>query len=158
MFPSFMTLFFSPINFDENYDLFLHYRKSAHLELEGAEEIKEEVVKDYIRNNLKNFGELAFQHILLSNNKIIGQIEIGTKSNYGYVYFFYLEPSYRGKGFFKQMHKQMVEIMQKKGFNTVMLSTPRSNKKAIEIYQKYGWRITGVNKKKEGILDLRLEL
>jgi ribosomal protein S18 acetylase RimI-like enzyme len=147
--------FFEPINFKKNYHLFLHLRKSTNIDIAGSFDLSEGKIKRYIDKNIESFGEEAFLHMFL-NNKIIGQMEIGTKNNNGYVYFFYIVPSFRAKGYFKFLHEKMLSIMKKRKFEYVILSTAFWHKSAINIYKKYGWKFAGENKEKENMFFLKL--
>lgn len=144
-----MIPFFEPIDFQKNFDLFYKFRKSAHIDITGSFPHSEDTIKSYVNKNITTFGKDAFLHMILED-EIIGQLEMGEKDNNGYVYFFYIVPSFRSKGYFKFMHEKMLSVMRKKQrFEYVMLSTALGHETAINIYKKYGWTYFGENKKKK---------
>jgi len=150
---------FKLVNFEKNYDVFLRFRKCAHLELKGSFDISEDTLQNYIKKNIEIFGEEAFIHMFIKN-EIIGQIEMSIKEDKGYVCFFYVDTQYRSKGYFKFMHAKMMNIMKHKKIDSVILSTPFSNKDTIKIYEKYGWKFFGQDKRKgkEGMILFKLLL
>lgn len=149
---------FEPIDFEKNYELFLNFRRATNVDIIGSFDLNEDAIKRYIDKNIQSFGEEAFVHMFL-NNEIIGQIEMGTKNDNGYVYFFYITPSFRSKGYFKFLHQKMLTVMkEKKQYEYVMLSTASWHKSAINIYEKYGWEFFGENKEKEGMIFFKLNL
>lgn len=152
-----MTPSFKTVNFEHKYDLFVKFRKAAHFEVIGTDEIDEVLLRKYINNNIDIFGKSAFLHMYLED-VIIGQMEMGTKFDSGYVHLFYLHPAFRQKGYFRHMHEKMVSIMKEKNFSTVMLATLATHKNLIQLYEKYRWVLCTENCEKQGMVYLKLSL
>lgn len=87
--------------------------------------------------------------------RIVGQVEfkdfsgIEGLSDYGYVHLFYLVPSYRGRGLFKQLEGFVFDTLRARGRAGAVLSVARGNAPALAAYRSHGWRCWAQNPKHE---------
>ena len=152
-----MTLFFRPIDFDTQFDVFFNIRTLANVEVMGKSDLTILKAKNYIRKNLAALGDCAFLHLYFED-KIIGQMELGVKNGFGYVHLFYIYSTYRGRGYFKLMHQKMIETMMNYGYETINLATPPTNIYAIELYSRYGWSSDTNDTTKPGMVGFSIKL
>lgn len=86
----------------------------------------------------------------LHAGRIIGQVEFKDYSQYegwGYVHLFYLVPSYRGLGLFKQLEAFVIAALRARQCKGVVLSVARGNERALQAYRSHGWLREGRNPK-----------
>jgi diamine N-acetyltransferase len=136
---------FRKIDLERDFELCLQYRQDSYFcsfqSLEGFAESVGENGLDYRHKMLarSNDPRWGYFHVYMQE-RIVGQIEFKTYSHLeqiGYVHLFYLEPSLRGKGLFKQLHQFVVQQMTV--CTGAVLAVARENHVALQAYQKQGW-------------------
>lgn len=79
------------------------------------------------------------------NDVVIGWCDIVTREKYPSTTGFIgigLLPEYRGKGIGSELMRKAMELASERGFNEIRLDCRRSNKRAIKLYKKLGFRRT----------------
>lgn len=141
----------------KDFETYFNIRLLAHQEFNYTPNLDVTYMRQFTARTLEAFGDQAFWH-LYDNATLIGQLEIGIKRSNGYVFLFYIDPQYRGMGYFKIMHDQMLEIMNSRNFTEVRLATPPTTTHAINVYNHYGWQNYGPDLDKPEMLGFKLLL
>lgn len=93
----------------------------------------------YIKNSLADKNTKSF--ILLKGNEVAGYCAVDHGENEEYFFGLFIDKPFRGQGFGAFFIKKMVAILQKEGSRVFTLNVEISNKAAIHIYEKAGFKI-----------------
>lgn len=88
------------------------------------------------QEKLNCFKNLSFH---LGNQKI-GGCTIFEKDGYGYIETMFIASANRGKGYSKFIMEYMLNYFYKKGFGKVKLEVWELDKRAVQLYKKYGFK------------------
>jgi GNAT superfamily N-acetyltransferase len=83
---------------------------------------------------------------VFDGDDIVGQIEMGrfkSEPAVGYVYLYYLVPSYRSRGLGRHLDDYATRFLRGLGFRRARLNVSPSNLPAMRFYLKNGWRDLG---------------
>lgn len=75
--------------------------------------------------------------------------------------YFYLEPEYRGTGIGKELMRLFMDFIKEKGFESVYLWTTNEQTAAINLYKRYGFRLTEERKSNafgKSLIEQRFDL
>lgn len=104
---------------------------------------------DFIRDNIKH--NVAQYFAIDSNEKVIGWCDIRRLGHHSRAHVGELGmgilSSYRGQGIGKDLLNKCLQHSKKDGLEKVELEVYGTNKAAIEIYQKNGFKIVGTREK-----------
>ena len=93
----------------------------------------------YIKNSLLDKDTKSF--ILLKRNEVVGYCAVDQGENEDYFFGLFIDKPFRGQGFGTFFIKKMMAILQKEGSRVFTLNVEISNKAAIHIYEKAGFKI-----------------
>ena len=93
----------------------------------------------YIKNSLADKNTKSF--ILLKGNEVAGYCAVDHGENEEYFFGLFIDKPFRGQGFGTFFIKKMMAILQKEGSRVFALNVEISNKAAIHIYEKAGFKI-----------------
>lgn len=96
-----------------------------------------------------------FCSLLLDGDKLVGLVDafVSTKdSTYGFVSFYYIIPSMRGKGLGQLLDKHAVHLLKSLGCNRLGLEVSEANQNAISFYNRNGWKSSGKKSKNDMLL------
>ena len=96
----------------------------------------------------EDFGSKADDSCIVAevDNKVVGAVWARIMNDYGHVddetpsLSISLYKEYRGKGFGTAMMKRMLELLKKKGYRKVSLSTQKANR-AVGLYRSLGFKV-----------------
>lgn len=94
-----------------------------------------EIIQKTIDNNAKLF-------ILEIDNKIIGTSWITSDYRRLYLHHFAISPEYQGKGYSKPLLEKTLKYAKEQGMQ-IKLEVHNTNKKAIKLYEKFGFKYLG---------------
>ena len=140
----FQNLEYLPINFSQNKDICLSFRRDAHRVSFGCLDNYDPANTLQWYQKLLTIYPEGFVHVWL-DQQIIGQLEFNAKLTApngqagGYVYFIYLIPEYRGCGFGKQLLNYATQHLASKGCKQAALRYIEGNYRAENLYLKNGW-------------------
>lgn len=86
------------------------------------------------------------------NEKIIGQVfvqyasmrpQLANGVDRAYFYSFRVDPSCRSQGVGSRLMAKVEEDLRKRGFSLLTLTVEKANQRAIQLYQRLGYRIVG---------------
>lgn len=83
-----------------------------------------------------------FCSLMFDGDKLVGLVDafISTKdSTYGFVSFYYIIPSMRGKGLGKALDEHAYHLLKSLGCNRLGLEVAEVNQNAISFYKRNGW-------------------
>jgi RimJ/RimL family protein N-acetyltransferase len=108
----------------------------------GEDEEYIEWVQECSKQNPEGF--VLVKHL----DQYVGQLELQIMKykdkNIGYVNLYYLIPSYRGKGYGKQLHEYAMKFFNSKGVSEYHLRVSPLNQQAIAFYKKNGLEEMGL--------------
>lgn len=147
-----MPLEFKTINLTQDLETCIQFRRESYLISFGNLEQFEQDMKTYVErmeHRISYFPQ-GNCHLWL-DGEIIGQTEMKFVEDpvVGYVSFFYLMPSVRGKGYGAALHARAVEEFSAIGRQVLQLSVSPSNSRALAFYAKMGWKNMGPRPGKE---------
>jgi GNAT superfamily N-acetyltransferase len=93
-----------------------------------------------IRGKLMDDPESAL--FACTDSAVVGMVVIGrwrADPSVGYVYHYYLAPSWRGRGLGAQLDDQAIKLFLTRGFRRVRLSAATANSVALRFYKNLGW-------------------
>ncbi|MCT6904116.1 MAG: GNAT family N-acetyltransferase, partial [Lactobacillus sp.] len=93
----------------------------------------------YIKNSLLDKDTKSF--ILLKDNEVAGYCAVDHGDNEDYFFGLFIDKPFRGQGFGTFFIKKMIAILQKEGSRVFALNADVTNKAAIHIYEKAGFKI-----------------
>ena len=93
----------------------------------------------YIKNSLADKNTKSF--ILLKVNEVAGYCAVDHGENEEYFFGLFIDKPFRGQRFGTFFIKKMMAILQKEGSRVFALNVEISNKAAIHIYEKAGFKI-----------------
>ena len=93
----------------------------------------------YIKNSLADKKTKSF--ILLKVNEVAGYCAVDHGENEDYFFGLFIDKPFRGKGFGTFFIKMMMIILQKEGSKVFALNVEVSNKAAIHVYERAGFKI-----------------
>ena len=93
----------------------------------------------YIKNSLADKNTKSF--ILLKGNEVAGYCAVDHGENEEYFFGLFIDKPFRGQRFGTFFIKKMMAILQKEGSRVFALNVEISNKAAIHIYEKAGFKI-----------------
>jgi ribosomal protein S18 acetylase RimI-like enzyme len=141
-----IKLEFIPLNIEQNRDLILKNRAYGFYSSFGSEdsfwESDGKGGERYLDWLVKQDQKKFFAFHVLSDQKIIGQLEIGVfkpDESWGYINYFYLNDENRGKGLASQLHDFVIEHFRHRGLSKAKLSVAPDNTPAYKFYEKHGW-------------------
>lgn len=86
-------------------------------------------------------------YVVLKEKEAIGAyLGIWIDENRAQITTIGVDPMQRGKGFAKMLMEHMIEVCRTKGVKTYSLEVRVSNKAAISLYEKYGFKQVGLRK------------
>jgi class 3 adenylate cyclase/GNAT superfamily N-acetyltransferase len=138
---SFLGLQFKAV---QNLELALQFAKEVISATEG-EEMAEKLITSMPGGFAKHreLYNLASVHVFLQE-KLIGQVDLGASqlnSSNGHIYFFYLTPEFRGKGYGAKLEQWACTVMSRKGYSSATLLCSEKNPVAKGFYEKHGWTV-----------------
>lgn len=94
-------------------------------------------------------GSSAYFFVLTENEKIAGFIVLLYRKNTTglRIYSLAVSSEYRGKNYGKQLIDKAVQLAVKSGKTFLYLEVNENNQRAIQLYQKKGFQLTGKRKK-----------
>jgi len=107
-------------------------------------------VKSEIRKLFVNFFNSAhpYAFVLKNRDKPIGYFAFRKARDYCELDYFAIDKEYQGKGLSKLLLSKIVSLSGNTGLGKIKLSVRNSNKRAIDLYKKYGFKAVGKNKNK----------
>ncbi|CAG8999850.1 MAG: hypothetical protein CENE_01833 [Candidatus Celerinatantimonas neptuna] len=142
-----MALAFKPIDVEQDFEQCVLFRRDAYFcsfqSLSGFEKF----LSGYrARIALRiNHPGWFYRHIWFDGH-IIGQLEFrnhceidGVDEQTGYVNLIYLSPDYRGKGLTASLQDYIADELVAAGCWRCLLSVSRTNHRALQHYQRFGW-------------------
>ena len=102
-----------------------------------------------------------FYYVLLEEKKLIGFFECSIIAPEAELYDIAIKRDMQGKGYSKLLMDYFLNLVKEKGCDTVLLEVNKINNKAINLYDKYGFKKYGERKNYYGENDavlMRLEL
>lgn len=93
-----------------------------------------------IENQVLN--ESFYYYLLIYNNEYVGYLGIQIKGQTLNLSKLYILKAFRGFKIGKKALQFVFEFANKKGIKSIELTVNRENQNTIEIYEKYGFRIT----------------
>ncbi len=93
----------------------------------------------YIKNSLLDKDTKSF--ILSKDNEVAGYCAVDHGDNEDYFFGLFIDKPFRGQGFGTFFIKKMIAILQKEGSRVFALNADVTNKAAIHIYEKAGFKI-----------------
>ncbi|MGB0861535.1 MAG: GNAT family N-acetyltransferase, partial [Saprospiraceae bacterium] len=91
-------------------------------------------------------------------NEIIGTIALDEKADFrAEIRRFFITPSYRGKGYGKQLFQSCLNQAKKNNYKELFLDVSAIQKRALKFYQSRGFTHTGYTNYGSYILELSLE-
>ena len=93
----------------------------------------------YVKNALADKDTTSF--ILLKSNEVAGYCAVDHGDNEDYFFGLFIDKPFRGQGFGTFFIKKMIAILQKEGSRVFALNADITNKTAIHIYEKAGFKI-----------------
>lgn len=85
------------------------------------------------------------------DGEIIGQVELSkykSEEDCGYVSFYYLKDSVRGKGFADKLDDFAMNEFRSRGFTKARLTVSQFNNRAQNFYESRGWKVIGPDPKR----------
>lgn len=117
----------------------LHSNEIPPMELLLLADPSKEIVEEYIQRGqcfvLEHEGEVIGVYVLLPTRP--GTIELVNVAVDEYV---------QGKGFGKQLVKHAIQNAKVQGYQTIEIGTGNSSVSQLALYQKCGFRMTGIDK------------
>ncbi|WP_428243340.1 N-acetyltransferase family protein [Gynuella sp.] len=146
-----MDLEFKVINLERDFDSCVAARKDAYLCSFGHYEGFDDFLTGYRERIAERLllQEWSYVHVWNGKN-IAGQLEFRTFSSEprtGYIHLIYLKPEYRGLGLAQQLQDHIFSVLLKASCNRAILSVSRSNQRALNFYQRNGWKYCRPNPK-----------
>lgn len=139
-------------------DEFLIYKRETYgkeiLEFDDHIDKKKE---KYIKSILKSF-EKKDSHFLVAENdeKVIGYIigktalnEYKIRNNTGHIQSFYVTKKYRGTGVGKELYNALIKWFKTKKCDNLELDVYATNKKSVNIYEKWGFKPITIQMKRK---------
>jgi GNAT superfamily N-acetyltransferase len=111
--------------------------------------VKIEMTPDSFMNRVISEGlSLDFSRVLFDGEEPVAIIMNGFRTNREGRKVFWnggtgVAPAYRGKGASKLLMEETMKIYHEQGIEIAMLEAIKENEKAIRLYEKYGYQITG---------------
>ena len=93
----------------------------------------------YVKNALADKDTTSF--LLLRGNEVAGYCAVDHSDNEDYFFGLFIDKPFRGQGFGTFFIKKMIAILQKEGSRVFALNADITNKTAIHIYEKAGFKI-----------------
>jgi diamine N-acetyltransferase len=86
-------------------------------------------------------------YVLKDNDLVVGicKIEINEKENSFGIYNFTIDKKFQGKGYGKEMLKQVLEILRKTSIKEIRIGVDRNNKIAYKTYLACGFEVTSTS-------------
>lgn len=85
--------------------------------------------------------------MIKDKGKIIGTIAIKNKGNgIAGLKRFYVDKNYRGKGYGSKLADKAINFCRKKKFKKIILDTWSNLDRAMKLYERRGFKITGENR------------
>jgi ribosomal protein S18 acetylase RimI-like enzyme len=140
-------------------------RNAKNLDLNEFIIMKNEYIKDFsnISGETININKKQiineFEETLKKRNTNIIMIEVNKEivgfmklnwmkskiKNFAYLEDIFVKEKYQGKGYGKKLFREFMKIGKEKKVEKMGLGTRIENKRAIEMYKKYGFEIIGYN-------------
>ncbi|AKV04399.1 Histone acetyltransferase HPA2 [Labilithrix luteola] len=73
----------------------------------------------------------------------VGQVELRSDGDLGYVNLFYVRPDLRGTGLGRLEHEYSIALFRSAGFDRAYLYVSETNVQARGFYERMGWHTTG---------------
>ncbi|MGC9309814.1 MAG: GNAT family N-acetyltransferase [Candidatus Nanoarchaeia archaeon] len=89
----------------------------------------------------------VFIFLMVEGKNVVGYINILYIVNKKYLYLndLFVKESFRSKGYGKMLMDKFIGFSKEKNVKTIGLSVRAQNKKAIKMYERYGFKIIGLN-------------
>jgi ribosomal protein S18 acetylase RimI-like enzyme len=115
---------------------------------EGALERSQKEFEHYLPEGLHSKDQHLWSLLDEEGNKI-GVLWVQVKDQKAFIFDFVIDEEFRGKGFGKQALTAMDEKLKSIGAESVALHVFGDNVTAQELYEKMGFKIVGINMKKD---------
>ncbi|MBJ7537423.1 GNAT family N-acetyltransferase [Marinomonas transparens] len=146
-----MEVDFKRINVEDDFQTCVDFRRDSYFCSFDTYEGFEASIVGYQDNLFLKVGNPDYFYFhLWAQGKIIGQLEFRAFSELadtGYVNLIYLISEYRGSGLAAQLQQFIAEQLMEKGCKGALLSVSRTNRRALNHYQGWGWQYFSANPK-----------
>jgi ribosomal protein S18 acetylase RimI-like enzyme len=115
---------------------------------EGALERSKKEFESYLPDGLHSKDQYLWSLVDEEGNKI-GMLWVQVKDQKAFIFDFVIDEELRGKGFGKQSLTAMDETLKSMGAESVALHVFGDNITAQELYKKMGFKIVGLNMRKD---------
>ena len=92
-------------------------------------------------------NKLATYIVIEENAYIVGYIGVWEILEEGHITNIAIDPSYRGKGYAKELIEELIKLLSIKGINKITLEVRVTNFPAIKLYEGFGFKAHGIRKK-----------
>ncbi|MBP5407596.1 MAG: ribosomal protein S18-alanine N-acetyltransferase [Bacilli bacterium] len=94
---------------------------------------------DMLYTELK-LNPYAYYFVLDIDKKVSGYIGVWIEEDHSEIINFYIDKEYQNEGFGQMLLSFVIELVKSTGINNLSLEVRESNKKAIHIYEKFGFK------------------
>lgn len=88
----------------------------------------------------------SYLYVLIEEEMIIGYAGLWISYEQAEITTIGIKKEYQGKGYASQLMDYLIELAKKKDCETISLEVRISNKKAIKLYEKYGFIYASIRK------------
>lgn len=88
----------------------------------------------------------SYLYVLIKEEMIIGYAGLWISYEQAEITTIGIKKEYQGKGYASQLMDYLIELAKKKDCETISLEVRISNKKAIKLYEKYGFTYESIRK------------
>jgi len=144
------SLEFRPTDLQRHADLCLRFIEDTHLcsfgSMDGFAAEDGQKPQHFIERIAAKLAQdpQSCLHVWIADD-IVGQLNFGTfvDPSIGYISHFYVVPSWRGTGVATEMDDFATHHFKQRGYKVARLSVTSANARAMQFYQKHGWRDLG---------------
>jgi probable phosphoglycerate mutase len=137
------NMYFLPMDVFKSGDLYLRRYRDTWIQSHGHDGGFTAVYLDWARKRSRENPQTVMEAYL--DGTPCGMLELaasyGASEGAGHISFLYLEKEYRGKGLAVQLIGQAQSFYKSLGRDKLRLRVTEANKRALQFYQKYGFRL-----------------
>lgn len=118
-------------------------------------ELEKEYIGDCDKDSIqKTIDSQTLKYFVLRiDDKIIGYFECSIIAPEAELYDIVIEETFQGSGYSKLLMDYFIDLLKKNNIETIFLEVNKINKRAIALYEKYGFEKYGERKKYYGEND-----